>query len=125
MNRTFPLMLMLMTIITATPAVAIANTPDDQTSFSAQRGEELWNRQFTVSNQPRSCATCHTADPRQPGKHARTGKLIKSMAPSVNPDRLTSQKKMDKWFKRNCKWTLGRVCTKQEKGDVLEYLNSL
>jgi len=122
MRRMLPMI--VMTIITATPVAAISNTADDKISFSAQRGKELWNEQFTVSGQPRSCATCHTADPRQPGKHARTRKLIKPMAPSVNPDRLIDQSKMDKWFKRNCKWTLGRVCTEQEKGDVLEYLKS-
>jgi len=122
MRRMLPMI--VMTIITAAPVAAISNTADDKMSFSAQRGKELWNEQFTVSDQPRSCATCHTADPRQPGKHARTGKLIKPMAPSVNPDRLIDQSKMNKWFKRNCKWTLGRVCTEQEKGDVLEYLKS-
>jgi hypothetical protein len=44
------------------------------------------------------------------------------MAPSVNAERLTEAKKMDKWFLRNCKWTLGRACTAQEKGDVLMWL---
>ena len=119
------LQLILMVIITATPAIAMAKTPDESTSFSTQRGEKLWNRQFTVSGQQRSCASCHTADPRQAGKHVRTGKAIEAMAPSATPDRFTDQGKINKWFKRNCKWTLGRVCTHQEKGDVLEYLKSL
>jgi hypothetical protein len=47
------------------------------------------------------------------------------MAPSVNPERLTDQRKITKWFKRNCKWTLGRECTHREQGDVLAYLRSL
>jgi hypothetical protein len=115
----------VITIIATASAIAIANTADDKMEFSAQRGEELWNREFTVSAQPRSCATCHTSDPRLTGKHLRTGKLIKPMAPSVNPDRFTNQRKIEKWFKRNCKWTLGRVCTTQEKGDVLEFLKKL
>ena len=119
------LQLVLMVVITATPAIAMAKTPDEPTSFSTQRGEMLWNRQFTVSSQQRSCASCHTADPRQAGKHVRTGKPIQAMAPSLNPDRFTDQSKINKWFKRNCKWTLGRVCTYLEQGDVLEYLNSL
>ena len=123
MNRV--LQLVLMVIITATPAIAMAKTPDELISFSTQRGEKLWNRQFTVSGQKRSCASCHTADPRQAGKHLRTGKAIEAMAPSANPDRFTDQSKINKWFKRNCKWTLGRVCTYQEKGDVLEYLKSI
>ena len=44
------------------------------------------------------------------------------MAPSVNPKRLTDRSKIEKWFKRNCKWTLGRECTPQEKGDILTFL---
>jgi hypothetical protein len=113
------------TIIATASAIAIANTADGKMESSAQRGEELWNREFTLSAQPRSCATCHTSDPRLSGKHIRTRKLIKPMAPSVNPGRFTNQRKIDKWFKRNCKWTLGRVCTAQEKGDVLEFLKTL
>ena len=123
MNRVIQVVLMV--IISAAPAIAIAETPDEQISFSSQRGEKLWNSQFTVSGQQRSCASCHTTDPRQVGKHIRTGKVIQAMAPSVNADRITDQSKINKWFKRNCKWTLGRVCTNQEKGDVLEYLKSL
>ena len=123
MTRVIPMV--VMTIITTASAIAIANAAGDTMGFSAQRGEQLWNREFTGSAQARSCATCHTSDPRRAGKHVRTGKLIKPMTPSVNPDRLTDQRKMGKWFKRNCKWTLGRVCTTQEKGDVLEFLKTL
>ena len=55
----------------------------------------------------------------------RTGKPIKALAPSVQPQRLTDIGKIRKWFKRNCKWTLGRVCTPQEKGDILLFLKNL
>ena len=123
MTRMLPMV--VMSIFATTPAIAIANTAGDTMGFSAQRGEQLWNREFTVSGQSRSCTTCHTTNPSLSGKHVRTGKLIKPMAPSVNPDRLTDQRKIEKWFKRNCKWTLGRVCTAQEKGDLLEYLKTL
>ena len=47
------------------------------------------------------------------------------MAPSVNAARLSSRKQIEKWFKRNCKWTLGRECSAQEKGDLLAYLKTL
>jgi hypothetical protein len=59
------------------------------------------------------------------GKHAKTGKAIEPMAPSVNPKRLSDEKQIRKWFSRNCKWTLGRECTAQEQGDVLLYLQGL
>ena len=56
--------------------------------------------------------------------HVCTGKSIELMAPSVNPKRLTDSRLIEKWFKRNCKWTLGRECTPQEKGDLLVYLQT-
>ena len=94
------------------------------TNFSSTAGKAFWNQPFRVSggNEQRSCSTCHTADVRQPGKHAVTGKAIKPLAPSVLSKRITNPKKIRKWLRRNCTWTLGRECTAQEKGDVLTYL---
>ena len=96
-------------------------------SFSAAAGEALWNKTFidAKSGQERKCTTCHTNDLTKTGKHVKTGKAIKPMAPSANPKRLTEIKKIKKWFVRNCKWTLGRECTAQEKGDVLAFLKNL
>ncbi|MEN8179126.1 MAG: DUF1924 domain-containing protein [Pseudomonadota bacterium] len=94
--------------------------------FAAAKGEALWNQGFAdpKSDRERSCAACHTNKLKDPGKHARTGKPIDPMAPSANPKRLTDAKKVEKWFKRNCKWTLGRECTPQEKGDLLAYISN-
>ncbi len=96
-------------------------------SFDPEAGKALWNRRFidTRTGKTRQCTTCHTTDLTSPGKHARTGKPIDPMALSVNPERLNKVKKIRKWFVRNCKWTLGRECTAQEKGDVLAYLKGL
>ena len=69
-----------------------------------------------------SCASCHTENPAALGKHAKTGKVIDPLAPSANAERFTNPKKVDKWFKRNCNDVLNRVCTPQEKGDMLAYL---
>lgn len=94
--------------------------------FSADRGRALWAREFTgEAGAPRSCVTCHGNDPTQPGRHVKTNKPIDPLAPSVAPRRLTDGKEIEKWFKRNCDWTLGRECTPQEKGDVLTYLRQL
>ena len=90
-------------------------------AFSALRGEARW-RQANADNQGRSCVDCHGEDLRQAGRHAKTGKTIEPMAPSVNANRLSDTAKTEKWFTRNCKWTLGRACTPQEKGDFLLYL---
>jgi len=90
----------------------------------AAAGERLWSAVFVDKKtaQQRSCTTCHGEHPGLRGKHAKTGKLIEPMAPSVNGERLTERKKINKWFKRNCKWTIGRECTAQEKADFLTFL---
>ena len=94
--------------------------------FTVAAGEQLWERKVTdpKTGQVRRCALCHTADLKKKGKHASTGKVIEPMAPSVNPERLSDKAKIEKWLARNCKWTLGRECTPQEKGDALTMIRS-
>ena len=96
-------------------------TPDLK-AFSAQRGKELFQSTFS-SGKPDtpSCTTCHTVDPKTQGV-TRAGKAIASMAFSKNPDRYQDAEKVKKWFRRNCKSVLGRVCTDQEKGDFLTFM---
>ena len=93
-------------------------TPGFQ-GFSAARGESFFKA--THGNEL-SCASCHTENPGAQGKHAKTGKVIQPLAPSANAERFSDPAKVEKWFKRNCNDVLGRVCTAQEKGDVLTYL---
>lgn len=94
--------------------------------FAAEAGRQLWIQTFSdEKGRKRSCSTCHTDNPRQSGKHSRTGKKIEPLAPSINKESLSKTGNIQKWLKRNCKWTLGRECDAQEKGDVLTYLNSL
>lgn len=88
--------------------------------FSAEAGQALWTR----SGGAQTCATCHHRDLRAAGKHAKTGKAIDPMAPSVNTKRLTDKAFIEKWFKRNCQSAWGRACTAQEKGDLLTYIRS-
>lgn len=94
--------------------------------FSEARGQFLWQQSLEgdVPFVQRSCTSCHGADLKSQGKHIRTNKVIKPLAPSVNSSSLIGSKKIEKWFKRNCKWTLGRECSPQEKGDILTYLQS-
>lgn len=89
---------------------------------NAAQGKQLWAREFEVSGQQRSCAACHGINPGVAGKHVRTGKAIQPMAPAANPQRLTDAGKVEKWFKRNCKWTMGRACTAEEKSGFIAYL---
>jgi len=92
----------------------------------AQRGETAWNQQHMQAKLGKmvSCASCHSANLTQTGSHLRTGKIIEPMAPSVNPERLNDPAKIEKWFVRNCEWTLGRECTVQEKADFLAFIQS-
>jgi len=89
--------------------------------FTASTAESMWTRAFAdaKTGEARKCATCHSEDLTRTGKHFVPGKLIEPLAPSANPKRLTDAEHVEKWFARNCKWTLGRECTPQEKGDFL------
>ncbi len=90
--------------------------------FSAERGAQFFKQPHGGEW---SCASCHTATPTAPGKHAKTGKVIAPLAPGANAERFSSPAKVEKWFARNCNDVLGRPCTAQEKGDVLAWLISL
>jgi len=102
-------------------AAARADAPGFR-GFSAARGQQFFS---SAHGNEWSCTSCHTASPVAPGKHAKTGKDIAALAPAANPERFADAAKVEKWFKRNCNDVLGRVCTAQEKGDVLAYLMSL
>ena len=101
-------------------------TAQGATESSAKRGQQLWLKTFRFDDEfsERSCASCHTQDLGADGKHVKTGKIIKAMSPSVNSERLTDSAKIEKWFKRNCKWTFGRECSAQEKSDFLLYISN-
>jgi len=91
---------------------------------NADNGQQLWNKTFSgkAPFTERSCKTCHSANLKNTGKHVRTGKALKPLAPSSNVASLTSEKKIKKWLKRNCKWTTGRECSVQDKSDILAFI---
>jgi len=89
---------------------------------SIKNGESFFNNKH---GKDWSCATCHGTPPTSIGKHAVTDKPIQPMAPALNPERLTDEAKVEKWFRRNCNDVVGRECTDSEKVDVLAYLNSI
>lgn len=111
--------------ILATYAAAAKQLDPSFTSFSVQRGSQLWNSTHTEGNiDTPSCTTCHTKDATAQGM-TRALKPIAPMAVSRTPDRFTDPEKVEKWFLRNCNTVLGRQCTPTEKGDVISYLSSL
>jgi hypothetical protein len=95
-------------------------------AFDGEVGKSLWTKSFgtNAEGHERKCSTCHSADLRNIGKHVKTGKTIDPLAPSRNRERLTDAAEIEKWFKRNCQWTLGRECSAQEKGDFLTYIRT-
>ncbi|MDM8565377.1 DUF1924 domain-containing protein [Candidatus Halobeggiatoa sp. HSG11] len=122
------ILLLLSTSLYATPVdeLLAEYRSEGVETFDVEAGKALWTQEFTdaKTGKIRQCSTCHTADLRNEGKHAKTGKVIKPLAPNTNPERLTKLKKIRKWFKRNCKWTLGRECNAQEKGNILLFIQN-
>jgi hypothetical protein len=93
-------------------------------ALNPEAGAARWEAARVMPDgEVRRCSSCHGADPGRPGQHVRTRRSIAPMAPSVNPERLTDIQELEKWFRRNCRWTLGRLCTEQEKGDFVSYLS--
>ncbi len=129
-HRSLPVLLWLLAAVP--PAVqAQATTPArlQQTYESAagapaqaQRG-----RGFFISRHGAewSCASCHGQLPTAAGRHAVTGKSIDALAPAFNPRAFTDERRVEKWFRRNCKDVVQRECTPAEKADVLAWLQSL
>ena len=115
--------LVLARVEAATPAEVLARYQNEagapgqaargQIFFTSRHGGE-W-----------SCASCHGNPPTGQGKHASTGKVIAPLAPAFNPERITNEAKVEKWFRRNCRDVLSRECTPGEKADVLAWLLSL
>ncbi len=92
-------------------------------AFSASRGRALYMGPHNGGKpETPACATCHTGDPRGPGRHYRTGREIPPMAASATPDRFTDAAEVEKRFGRDCPAVLGRDCTALEKGDFITYL---
>lgn len=92
-------------------------------SLSTERGALLYRTEHPGTAGTRvSCASCHTANPKQPGR-TRIGKRIEPLAPTANPERFTDAAKVEKWFRRNCMDVLKRECSAQEKGDLIAWLN--
>lgn len=91
--------------------------------FSAERGEALFRTRWAGGDERTpSCTACHTENPRQAGRNAKTGRPIDPVAVSVKADRFTDAEKVEKQFRRDCESVLGRACTAREKGDYITFM---
>jgi cytochrome c len=107
-----------------TPQQILDQLTREAGSASASRGEQFYKAR-QGGGEADSCAACHTPDPRKTGQHVKTHKAIDPLAPAANRERFTDPAKVEKWFKRNCKEVLGRICTPQEKADFAAYVISV
>lgn len=134
MRKTFWFILLLLSANAqaASPAEVLQNyttqAKQENPAFgaaSASKGDAFYHATRQHSSGAKvSCATCHTANPKQTGK-TRANKEILPMAPSANSKRFTDLAKTEKWFSRNCLDVLERTCTAQEKSDFIAYLLSV
>jgi len=119
------------TVLLAAPT--LADTPESlmrgyaeqaRTTSASYAGPSPAAGRRLFHQQPRdwSCVTCHTDQPTATGRHAITGKAISPLSPVANPERFRDAAKVEKWFKRNCSDTLGRLCTPAEKADLISFL---
>lgn len=69
-----------------------------------------------------ACASCHTANPADPGKHIVTGKKIAPLSPAVNAKRFASLNKVEKGFAKHCQEVVGSDCTPAEKASYITYV---
>jgi hypothetical protein len=91
--------------------------------FSAARGETLFRTRWAKGDERTpACTACHTDDPRQTGRNAKTGRAIDPVAVSVNPKRFTDRADVEKQFGRDCESVIGRACTGLEKGDYITFM---
>ncbi len=120
-------------VLALQPGAAFAATPAELLAgyvkqagapASAERGQRLFVKKFE-NDFDWTCATCHTANPLQPGKHAVNGKPIAPLAPAAQADRFSNLTQVEFHFRLNCRDVVGRECTAGEKADVLSWLISL
>lgn len=96
---------------------------------SAAEGKTFFERKviqfrggFKKSAEPVACASCHTANPADEGKHIVTGKRIKPLSPVVNPKRFDDIEKVEKQFNKHCHEVVGSDCTAAEKASFIAFL---
>lgn len=110
-------------------AAAAKAADSNYTGLSAEDGKTFFNREVIqfkgdTKNPGKAiaCASCHTANPADSGKHIVTGKSIKPLSPVANAKRFNSVKDVEKQFTKHCNEVVGSDCTPEEKGNYIAYL---
>jgi len=109
----------------ATDSLIAKYKAEGVTKIDAAKAKSDWTKEAKGEDgEPISCSTCHGTDFSKAGKHRKTHKVIEPMSARVNTERYTDEKKIEKWFKRNCNDAWGRECTAQEKADFLSFMSA-
>lgn len=127
--------LLSLTVVSAQADVINAQTLMDKYTASAKlvnkdfepsaiEGKLFFNRSFKNDGHEAACASCHTQNPANYGKHMVTSKQIKPLSPMVNPKRFTDIADVEEKFTEHCNDILGTDCTAQEKANFIKYLFS-
>ncbi|CAG0995461.1 Cytochrome c'' [Methylophilaceae bacterium] len=90
--------------------------------LSAEDGHAFYSREILVRSHNISCASCHTGNPGNKGRHIVTDKPIRPLAPARNAKRFASVDKVEKNFDKHCLDIIGRQCSAEEKGNFIAYL---
>ncbi len=103
-------------------AIAKHDNPD-YAGPTAADGKFFFNRKIKLGNgKEMACASCHTANPADEGKHIVTGKAIRPLSPVVNAKRFEDFEKVQEKFTQHCKDIIGSDCTAAEKANYITYL---
>jgi len=90
---------------------------------TAADGKFFFNRKIKLGNgKVMACASCHTPNPADEGKHIVTGKAIRPLSPVVNAKRFDDFEKVQDKFTQHCKDIIGSDCTAAEKASYITYL---
>jgi len=103
-------------------ALAKHDNPDYKGPTAAD-GKFFFNRKIKLGNgKLMACASCHTANPADEGKHIVTNKPIRPLSPVVNTKRFDDFDKVEGKFTQHCKDIIGSDCTAAEKASYITYL---
>lgn len=86
-------------------------------------GKFFFNRKIKVATgKAQACASCHTSNPADVGKHAVTGRAIRPLSPAINFKRFSDIDKVEEQFTQHCNDIIGSDCTAAEKANFITYL---
>lgn len=90
---------------------------------SSMDGKMFFNRKIKAPNGKEvACASCHTMNPANEGRHIVTGKSIAPLSPVVNAKRFNDLDKVEEKFTEHCNDIIGTDCTAAEKANFIAYL---